>query len=137
HGQRGHERRHPGRRESWATMDDVRSLSIWERLFGEPFEAVLVFLYWLDGPVMNAGETGLVRFEGRVYAHKAVRLTEYQREMRVRSPRWGTVDLPSEVFDRIGKTGPGLFETHTGPGSPINPLPGRARIGLEPAPARA
>ena len=91
-----------GRRESWTTMDDIRSLRTWERLFGDPFEAVLVFLYWLDGPALKAGETGLLRFEGRVYAHRAVRLSDYAREMKVRSPRWRTVDLPAEAFERIG-----------------------------------
>lgn len=126
-----------GRRESWVTMEDIRSLSIWVSLFGEPFEAVLVFLYWLDGPVQNAGEAGLFRFEGRVYAHRAVRLADYRREMKVRSPRWGTVDLPAEAFERIGRTVPGVLDAPAGAGSWIEPTPGGAGCGLEPAAARA
>lgn len=98
-----------GRRESWTTMDDVRSLMIWQELFGEGFGAVLVFMYGLDGPTALSGETGLHRFEGRVYAHRAVRLGDYTREMKVRRPRWGTVDLPAEAFDRISRPVLGLL----------------------------
>lgn len=91
-----------GRRESWTTVEDIRSMSIWERLFGEPFSAVLVFLYWLDGPVGLSGEERVFRFEGRAYAHRAVALGDYARAMKPRSPRWGTVDLPAGAFERLG-----------------------------------
>ena len=72
-------------------------------LFGPPFEAVLVFWYWLDGPVLNAMERGVFRFEGRAYAHRAVPIAEYARLMRVRSPKWGTVNLSTEDFERVGR----------------------------------
>lgn len=125
-----------GRRESWTTMDDIRSLTIWERLFGELFDAVLVFLYWLDGPVGNAGEHGLLRFEGRVYAHRAVRLADYTQAMKVRSPRWGTVDLPAEAFERIGHRMSDLIGVR--PGSQFEAGgPGHRAHGLEPTPAGA
>lgn len=91
-----------GRRESWTTAEDVRSLGAWETLFGPPFEGALVFWYWLDGPVMNALERSVFRFEGRAYAHRAVRLADYTRLMRVRSPKWGTVHLGSDDFERVG-----------------------------------
>ena len=35
-----------GRLESWVTLDDVQSMSAWERLFGPGFEAAFVFIYW-------------------------------------------------------------------------------------------
>lgn len=92
-----------GRRESWTTAEDVASLQAWETLFGSPYEAVLVFWYWLDGPVMNAMERGVFRFEGRAYAHRAVPIAEYARLMRVRSPKWGTVNLSTEDFERVGR----------------------------------
>lgn len=85
-------------------------MSIWERLFGEPFAAVIVFLYWLDGPVALAGEERVFRFEGRSYAHRAVALRDYARVMKPRSPRWGTVDLPAEAFERLGTDLRGWFE---------------------------
>ncbi|USN97902.1 MAG: HYExAFE family protein [Phycisphaeraceae bacterium] len=118
-----------GRRECWTTLDDIRSLSIWEQLFGEPFEAVLVFMYWLDGPALNAREAGLVRFEGRVYAHRAIRLADYLRELKIRSPRWGTVDLPADAYERVGRTLGGLLARPPGAASQIEAAPA-ARPGV-------
>ena len=103
-----------GRRESWTTADDVASLRVWERLFGEPFEGVLLFLYWLEGPSVNAMERETFRFEGRVYAHRAVRLREYMQRMRVRSPRWGTVNLGSDDFDAVSEPLAGLLRSGAG-----------------------
>jgi hypothetical protein len=103
-----------GRRESWTTMEDVRSLSAWERLFGTGFEGVLLFWYWLDGPVLNAFEPRTFRFEGRTYAHRAVRLADYTRLMRVRSPKWATVNLAGEDYERVGVPLERLFESNRG-----------------------
>ena len=91
-----------GRRESWTTAEDVRSLGSWESMVGAPFEAVLLFWYWLDGPVLNALERSVFRFEGRAYAHRAVLLADYARLMRVRSPKWGTVNLGAEDLGAVG-----------------------------------
>jgi hypothetical protein len=105
-----------GRRESWTTMDDIRGLKAWEGLFGAPFEGVLLFWYWLDGPVVNAMERETFRFEGRVYAHRAVRVGDYARLMRVRSPKWGTVNLSAMDFDGVGASLGALRSG--GPGTP-------------------
>ena len=91
-----------GRRECWSTAEDVRSLGAWESLFGDPYDAVLLFWYWLDGSAWAASEQCVFRFEERAYAHRAVRLADYTRLMRVRSPRWGTVHLASEDFEAGG-----------------------------------
>lgn len=103
-----------GRRESWTTVGDIASLSAWERLFGESFEAVLVFLYWLDGPALNAMEREVFRFEGRAYAHRAVLVRDYARLMRVRSPKWGTVNLSADDFGAVGVPLDVMFGTRQG-----------------------
>jgi hypothetical protein len=43
----------------------------------------------------------LFRFRGRRYLFRAVEVSEYRAHMRVRSPRWDTVDLPCDAFRRI------------------------------------
>ena len=102
------------RRESWTTGDDVASLRAWEQLFGGRYEGVLVFLYWLDGPPPKALGDETFRFEGRAYAHRAVRVAEYARLMRVRSPRWGTVSLAAADFEAVSRTLWSLLEPASG-----------------------
>jgi len=95
--------RPPGRArlESWVTRDDVESLGRWEALFGPEFAAVFVFIYWCDAQPPDALFQEVFERRGRWYALRAVRVTDYARHMKVRSLRWGTVDLATEAFERV------------------------------------
>lgn len=89
------------RLECWATLDDVESLTRWERLFGPSFEAVLVFVYWCDELPPDALFEEIFQHGDRWYAVRCVRLTDYRAAMKTRSPRWRTVDLSPREFDRL------------------------------------
>lgn len=92
-----------GRLESWVTMEDVESLRTWERLFGAGFEAAFVFVYWCDVQPPDSLFQEVLDHRGVWYALRAVSLREYREHMKVRSPRWGTVDIPKGVFERISQ----------------------------------
>ncbi|GAB4550380.1 MAG: hypothetical protein Tsb0013_12110 [Phycisphaerales bacterium] len=93
-----------GRLESWVTQGDVDSLAVWESLFNAPddgpggFRGAFVFLYWLASPPPDGLFQEIFDFEGRWYAVRSVELSVYVRRMKVRSPKWGTVDLPTKDF---------------------------------------
>jgi len=89
------------RLESWVTEDDVRALQAWEGLFGEGFEAVFVFVYWCDEQPADGLYEEIIASRGRWYALRSILVREYARAMKTRSPRWGTVDVPREAFDRL------------------------------------
>jgi hypothetical protein len=98
-----------GRLECWVTQEDIASLSIWERLFGEGFEAAFVFVYWCEEQPSLPLFEEIFAFQKRWYAIRAVTLGDYVRSMRVRSPRWGTVHMSGADFDRVSRSlaGPG------------------------------
>ena len=100
---RSGDRWRPGRLESWATADDVESLEAWERLFGPDFAAALVFVYWCDAQPPDALFQEVVEFHGAWYALRVVMLDQYRAHMKVRSPRWRTVDVPSSAFEKISR----------------------------------
>lgn len=118
-------RRAPSRRranttarlESWVTAEDVRSLRIWQGLFGEGFRAGFVFVYWCPEQPPDALYQELIEHCGRWYAMRAVTLDEYEASMRVRSQRWGTVHLPAATFERISRPFCGRH-----PGEPVAPV---------------
>lgn len=89
------------RLENWVTQDDIDSLLRWEGLFGAGFEAVFVFVYWCDDLPPDALFEEIVTHDGRWYSLRAVRVREYAKVAKVRSPRWGTMNVPSRVFDEI------------------------------------
>src|SRR5688572_21200651 len=41
-----------GSYQTWATEQDVADLLQWQEVFGEGFSAVLMFVYWIDPPLM-------------------------------------------------------------------------------------
>lgn len=91
------------RLDSWVTADDIESLSRWQTLFGPEFEAAFVFVYWCDEQPPDALFEEIYEHRGRWYAIRTVTLEAYARSMKVRSPRWRTVHVPSAVFERISR----------------------------------
>ena len=88
--------------ECWATLDDVDGLERWARRFGGGCEGLLVFPYLVDPVEADSCAWGdPCRHEGRDYRVLAVPVSEYRRHMRVRSPRWGTVDLPAAAYRSV------------------------------------
>jgi len=91
------------RLESWVTMEDIEDLNRWERLFGPGFAAAFVFIYQCHAQPPDALFQEIFEHHGAWYALRAVPLQAYRRHMKVRSPKWGTVDLPRKVFEAISQ----------------------------------
>ncbi len=100
-------RKHSGRSsrslDNWVTRADVTGLSQWEGIFGQGFEGAFAFLYWCDRQPPDALFHEIFEFGGRWYAVLAVKLTDYQACMKQRSPRWDTVNIPAEDFNRLAQ----------------------------------
>jgi hypothetical protein len=98
------------RLESWVTLDDLTSLQRWEGLFGPEFQAVFVFVYWYERQPADALFQEVFESRGRWYALRSVRVGDYASAMKVRSPKWRTVDIPPARFERVSvpfAAGPG------------------------------
>lgn len=102
------------RLDSWVTYDDIESLTRWQALFGPEFEAALVFVYWCDEQPPDALFEEIYEHRGRWYAIRAVTLGAYARVMKIRSPRWRTVHVPSAIFERISQPLAGSFVEGSG-----------------------
>ena len=92
-----------GRLESWVTEDDIAALGAWEDLFGAEFQAAFVFVYWCESAPPMALFEEMFELRSRFYALRAVTLTDYVSSMKPRSPRWRTVDLPTDAFNEIAR----------------------------------
>jgi len=90
-----------GSYETWTTQQDVDDLIQWQQVFGEGFKAVLVFLYWIDPPLVP--EAGMFEHQERWYLPLAIELDAYRQHMRQRSPKWETVALPAEDFRLLAR----------------------------------
>jgi hypothetical protein len=89
--------------ESWATRDDVDGLTHWQSLFGADYEPLFVFMYRVLPTVTLDDTPDVWRHKNETYLFRAVTLGDYRKNMRVRSPKWGTVGLPKGIFEQIAR----------------------------------
>lgn len=83
--------------ENWVTLADLEGLGQWQEVFGPGFAALLVFAYRLDAEGDPPSELVHV-FRGARYLFAGIPLDQYQTHARLRSPKWGTVNLSVRDF---------------------------------------
>lgn len=98
-------RKHSGKTgrqlQNWVTREDVKALNQWSGIFGEGFQGAFAFLFWCDVQPPDALFHEIFAFGERWYAVLAVRLHDYEINMRRRSAKWDTVSLPVKAFDEV------------------------------------
>lgn len=83
--------------ENWVTQADLDGLTQWEEVFGSSFGALLVFAYRLDAPGNPPAEVAHT-YHDKQYVFAAVSVAEYTLHAKLRSPKWGTVNMPVRDF---------------------------------------
>lgn len=86
--------------ECWVTTDDIESLQVWSRALGTDHEAVFVFVYRVMRADVDFDGHEPLGFGPDRYVFFCVRLDDYLRHMKGRSPKWHTVTLPADDFRR-------------------------------------
>ncbi|MDX2197395.1 MAG: HYExAFE family protein [Phycisphaerae bacterium] len=92
--------RRPGRKpawENWITQEDCDGLRQWEAVFGAGFRAMLVFAYLLESTVGAPPEL-LYTHQEQSYIFVGIPLADYAAHARLRSPKWGTITMPTAAF---------------------------------------
>lgn len=86
--------------QNWITQADLEGLQQWEEVFGDDFGALLVFAYQIEATAQPPPE---IRhdFGGARYVFAGLPLAEYAPLARVRSPKWGTINIPTADFARL------------------------------------
>ena len=84
--------------ECWVTADDVDGLARWQQVFGPDHTAVFVFAYRIENIDVDFDGREVYDFVQDRYIFFAVRLDDYRRFMKRRSPKWQTVTLPADKF---------------------------------------
>jgi NDP-sugar pyrophosphorylase family protein len=85
--------------QNWVTRDDIRSLCGWRSIEGID-GAFIVFAYKTLDYCADADGNDCVEFEGSRYVFAAVAVKDYEKWMKIRSPKWGTVNLSADDFRR-------------------------------------
>ena len=84
--------------KNWSTRDDLRSLLLWQSLFGQRFVGLFVFAYNVIGDRAPLPAERLFEFRGGLYGFIGIRLEHYALHARPISPAWDTVAMPTVQF---------------------------------------
>ena len=84
--------------ECWVTTDDVDGLARWQQVFGPDHIAVFAFAYKIQNIDVDFDGREVYDFAQDKYVFFAVKLDDYRRFMKRRSPKWQTVTLPADKF---------------------------------------
>lgn len=86
--------------ENWVTQVDLDGLVQWQDVFGAGFRGLLVFAYLIDGEAAPPAEIVFATAQQR-YVFTGVPIDDYRQYARLRSPKWGTVNMPTRDFARF------------------------------------
>ena len=90
--------------QNWCEAEDVHALTRWAARFGEGFRGILAFVYHILPHIELPAETpDVFVFRDCVYLMRGIVVGDYRAAMRTRSPRWGTVHLPTATFRQLVK----------------------------------
>lgn len=84
--------------ECWVTIDDIESLAKWQEIFGPTHTAAFIFTYRIENIDVDFDGREVYDFNGYRYIFFAIKLEDYCKFMKRRSPKWKTVTLPAEKF---------------------------------------
>lgn len=86
--------------QNWITQADLEGLQQWQEVFGADFGALLVFAYQIEDAADPPPEI-LHRFGDARYVFAGIPLDDYAPHVRIRSPKWGTINIPAADFARL------------------------------------
>jgi len=84
--------------ECWVTADDIDGLTRWQEIFGSGHTAVFVFAYKIENIDVDFDGRAVYDFAAGRYVFFCVKLDDYRKFMKRRSPKWQTVTLPADKF---------------------------------------
>ncbi len=84
--------------ECWVTTEDIDGLTGWQQVFGPDHQAIFVFAYKVDNIDVDFDGRDFYDYSRNRYVFFCVKLDDYRKYMKRRSPKWQTVTLPADKF---------------------------------------
>ncbi len=84
--------------ECWVTTEDIDGLTGWQQVFGPDHQAIFVFAYKVDNIDVDFDGREFYDYSRNRYVFFCVKLDNYRKFMKRRSPKWQTVTLPADKF---------------------------------------
>lgn len=83
--------------ENWVTQADLDALRVWQEVFGAGYRGLFVFAYLIPDALDTPPEI-VHAHRDNTYVFAGVAVDDYALHARQRSPKWGTVNMPTKEF---------------------------------------
>ncbi len=84
--------------ECWVTLEDVEGLIKWQEIFGPEHTAAVVFAYRIEQVDADLDGAQAFVYDNQRFVFFVIRIEDYLKSMKSRSPKWQTVTLPADEF---------------------------------------
>lgn len=89
--------------ESWVSLEDIKGMLNWRQVIAASTasgiaSAVFIFAYKFENVDVENDGCEIYDFDGDRYIFYGVDLSDFTDNMKLRSPRWQTVNLPAKIF---------------------------------------
>lgn len=89
--------------ENWVTKEDISGLRSWHTVFGDTFEPVLMFAYWLVGTSARIPSLDIHVYRNEHYAFIPISAIDYEEHARLRSPKWNTISVSTRTLQSLAQ----------------------------------
>ena len=87
--------------ENWIHYADLEGLFAWERHFGEGYEGLLVYCYWLQLSADESGAQKTISVADRDYLIVGIEAKRFAENCRKRSAKWQALSIPAKTFTSL------------------------------------
>ena len=89
--------------QCWVTLEDVKGLAGWQKIFGDDFLPYLIFVYDIEKLDVETDIFEIYPYRNKNFVFIMISLDDFAADMAIRSPKWKTMTLSSIIFRKKSK----------------------------------
>lgn len=89
--------------ENWITLDDIKGLKFWQKIFGKGFQSFIVYPFLIRNKKDKKQFKFVYTFKNNSYGIVAISMKTYLEEAKPRSKKWKAIYVPREKFRKLVK----------------------------------
>jgi len=87
--------------ENWITLDDIKGLKFWEKIFGREFRSFIIYPFLIRNKKDKGQFIFVYTFKNNSYGIVTISMKTYLKESKSRSKKWKAIYVSREKFSKL------------------------------------
>ena len=87
--------------ENWITLDDIKGLKFWQKIFGKGFKSFIIYPFLIKYKKDNKQFDYFHIFKGNLYGVVAISMDLYLKNSKSRSKKWKAIYISRDKFRKL------------------------------------